>query len=112
MDSSSADIDPQLELPGHLDGEEEPGDNPEEEVEHRGDHEHQHGAVEGALVDDGKVVEEWPVADGQGDEGAHGGGVGEVHPEAGLPLCQLDGLLLPLLGGAGGEGDRRRPGLP
>ena len=39
----------QFELPGHLDGEEEPGADPEEEVEHGGDHKHQHRPVQGAL---------------------------------------------------------------
>ena len=37
---------PQLELPGHLHREEEPGDDPEEEVQHSGDHEHQHRPVQ------------------------------------------------------------------
>ena len=49
------------------------------------------------LVNDGEVVEQGPVADGEGDEGAHGGGVREVHPDRGLALGQHDGLLLLLL---------------
>ena len=49
VDGGPAHSDPQLELPGHLDGEEEPGYDPEEEVEDGADHEHQHGTVQGTL---------------------------------------------------------------
>ena len=66
-------------------------------MEHGGDHEHEDGAVQGALVDDGEVVQQGPIAHGQGDQGAHSGGVREVHPHRGLPLRQLDRLLLLLL---------------
>ena len=38
-----------LEFPRHFDGEEEPGDDPEEEVEHGRNDEHQHRTVQGAL---------------------------------------------------------------
>ena len=66
-------------------------------MEDRGDDEHEDGAVKGSLVDDREVVEQGPVTHGQGDQGAHGGCVREVHPHRGLPLRQLDGLLLLLL---------------
>ena len=84
---------PQLELPRHLDREEEPGDNPEEEVKHGGNDKDQDGAVEGAFVDDGEVIEQGSVADSEGDQRAHGRRVREVHPQGGLALGKLDCLL-------------------
>ena len=46
------------------------------------------------LVDEGEVVEQRGVADGERDEDAHGGAVGEVRPEGGAR--QDDGVLLAL----------------
>ena len=66
-------------------------------MEHGCDDEHEDGAVQGALVDDGEVVQQRTITHGQGDQGAHGGGVREIHPHRGLPLRQLYCLLLLLL---------------
>ena len=51
-DSRPADGDPELERPALLDGEEEPHDDPEEEVEDGGDHAREHGAIKGSLAED------------------------------------------------------------
>ena len=51
-DCRPADGDPEFERPALLDGEEEPHDDPEEEVEDGGDHAREHGAVEGSLAED------------------------------------------------------------
>ena len=49
-DCSPADGDPELECPALLNGEEEPHNDPEEEVEDGGDHAREHGAVQGSLA--------------------------------------------------------------
>ena len=48
-DCRPADGDPELEDPALLDGEEEPDDDPEEEVQDGGDHAREHRAVQGSL---------------------------------------------------------------
>ena len=50
-DCRPADSDPELEGPALLDGEEEPDDDPEEEMQDGGDHAREHRAIQGSLVD-------------------------------------------------------------
>ena len=52
-----ADRHPQLKGPLLLNGEEEPNDNPEEQVEDGTDNAGQHGAIQAALIDERVVVE-------------------------------------------------------
>ena len=57
-----ADSHSQLKGPLLLNGEEEPNDNPEEQVEDGADDARQHSTIKAALVDKGIVVKQRPVA--------------------------------------------------
>ena len=58
----SSDCYSQLKGPLLLNGEEEPNDNPEEQVEDGADDTGQHSTIKAALVDKGIVVKQRPIA--------------------------------------------------
>ena len=96
VNSCSADGDAELKLPGHLDRQEQPGDDPQKQMQNGSDHKDQDCSVQRSLVDYREVVEKRAVAHRQRYESTHGSCVGEVEPQRGLPLGQQDCLLLPL----------------
>ena len=79
---------PEFEFPGHFHREKEPCDNPQEQMEDSSNYKDQHRSIQRAFVNDGEVVEQWSIAHRQGNQSAHGGSVGEIHPHRSLAFGQ------------------------